>query len=224
LKSNEEASINQAIKLMTDLKPHTRELFEQMNRSASFDRTTRETAIQVELNLDGTGQKSIATGIGFFDHMLELFATHGLFDLQIKAEGDLHVDFHHTVEDVGICLGRAFANALGDKVGIRRYGFCILPMDEALTRVVVDCGGRPFLRFEPGGVREPIGLFPFQLIEEFLRAFATNAGMNLHVDVLSGRDSHHIAESIFKGLARALDAATSLDERVTSVPSTKGSL
>lgn len=195
-----------------------------MTRNASIERTTRETAIRLDLCLDGAGNRSISTGIGFFDHMLELFAAHGLFDLEIKAEGDLHVDFHHTVEDVGICLGAAFASAMGDKSGIRRYGSFLLPMDEALARVVVDCGGRPYLRFEPGGNREPIGAFPFQLIEEFLRAFSTHAKINLHVDVLAGRDSHHIAEAIFKGLARALDIATSTDPRVTGIPSTKGNL
>jgi len=156
--------------------------------------------------------------------MLTLFARHSLVDLTVKAQGDLDVDLHHTVEDAGIALGQAFANALGDKRGIRRYGWAYLPMDETLTRVVLDFSGRPFLEYRaPRGV-EPIGAFSFQLVEEFLRAFAVNAAMNLHVEILYGRDAHHMAESIFKGLAKAVDQACQIDPRVTGIPSTKGIL
>ncbi len=195
-----------------------------MSRNATVDRKTTETSIEVSLDLDGTGIHQISTGIGFFDHMLELFSAHGLFDLTVKAEGDLNVDFHHTVEDTGITLGQAFAQAMGDKRGILRYGVALLPMDEALARVVVDCGGRPFFRYEVPKTQEAIGTFSFQLLEEFLRAFSVHGKMNLHVDVLAGRDGHHISEAIFKGLARALRTAVSLDPRVHGIPSTKGTL
>jgi len=193
-------------------------------RSVSLERNTGETRINLSLTLDGEGRSDIRTGIPFFDHMLTLFSRHGLFDLEVAAKGDIEVDFHHTVEDVGITLGQAFAKALGDKAGIRRYGHAYVPMDEALTRVVVDCSGRPFLAYDaPRGV-EAIGLFPFQLVEEFLRALAVNAGLTLHVSVLAGRDAHHMAEGIFKALGRALDIAVSHDERVKGIPSTKGVL
>jgi imidazoleglycerol-phosphate dehydratase len=193
-------------------------------RSVSQERTTGETRIKLLLTLDGEGRSDIRTGIPFFDHMLTLFSRHGLFDLEVAAKGDIEVDFHHTVEDVGITLGQAFAKALGDKAGIRRYGYAYVPMDEALARVVVDCSGRPFLAYDaPRGV-EAIGLFPFQLVEEFLRALAVNAGLTLHVSVLAGRDAHHMAEGIFKALGRALDIAVSHDERVKGIPSTKGVL
>jgi imidazoleglycerol-phosphate dehydratase len=193
-------------------------------RSVSLERTTAETRINLSLTLDGEGRSDIRTGIPFFDHMLTLFSRHGLFDLEVVAKGDIEVDFHHTVEDVGITLGQAFAKALGDKAGIRRYGHAYVPMDEALARVVVDCSGRPFLAYDaPRGV-EAIGLFPFQLVEEFLRALAVNAGLTLHVSVLAGRDAHHMAEGIFKALGRALDIAVSHDERVKGIPSTKGVL
>lgn len=195
-----------------------------MQRTASVQRTTRETSIRLQLDLDGTGKNSISTGIGFFNHMLELFAAHGLFDLDLEAHGDLEVDCHHTVEDTGLALGQAFHEALGDKSGLRRYGTFYLPMDEALVRVVLDCSGRPFLRFVAPTGLEPIGVFPFQLVEEFLRAFAMQSRVTLHVDVLAGKDSHHVAEAVFKGLARALDAATQRDPRVTGIPSTKGTL
>ncbi len=195
-----------------------------MPRTASIKRQTRETSIELTLDLDGSGKTAISTGIGFFNHMLELFGAHGLFDLEVHATGDLEVDFHHTVEDTGLALGQAFAQALGDKVGVRRYGFFYLPMDEALVRVVLDCSGRPYLSYRaPEGV-EAIGQFPFQLVEEFLRALAMQARLTLHVEVLAGKDAHHIAEAIFKGLARALDVATSLDARVQGIPSTKGAL
>jgi len=195
-----------------------------MSRTASVERSTKETQISLTLDLDGEGKNSIETGIGFFDHMLDLFSVHGLFDLEIQARGDLRVDFHHTVEDTGIVLGQAFGRALGDKRGIWRYGEASVPMDEALSRVVVDCSGRPYLRYNVQDSQEPIGTFPFQLVEEFLRAFTVHAMLNLHVDLIAGRDSHHIAESIFKALARALDRATTLDTRVTGIPSSKGSL
>ncbi len=195
-----------------------------MKREALIERTTKETSIRLHLVLDGSGQAVVATGIGFFDHMLTLWAKHGLLDLEIKASGDLEVDCHHTVEDTGLALGMALRQALGDKSGIRRYGFFYLPMDEALARVVVDCGGRPYLAYDaPEGVG-PVGNFPFQLVEEFLRALAVQAGLNLHVSILAGRDAHHMAEAVFKGLGRALDEATLRDPRVLGVPSTKGTL
>lgn len=196
-----------------------------MERKARVERATSETAISLELDVDGGGEARVATGIGFFDHMLTLFARHGLFDLELAARGDLDVDFHHTVEDTGITLGQALTKALGDKAGIRRYGTSYVPMDEALVRVVVDLSGRPFLAYNAPADVEPIGgNFSFQLVEEFLRAVSVHGGMNLHVDVLAGRDAHHMAEGVFKALARALDQATQLDSRVRGVPSTKGVL
>jgi imidazoleglycerol-phosphate dehydratase len=193
-------------------------------RTVTIDRKTSETEIKLALSLDGEGRSEVRTGIPFFDHMLTLFARHGLFDLTVEAKGDIEVDFHHTVEDVGIAIGTALSKALGDKAGIRRYGHAYVPMDEALARVVVDCSGRPFLAYEaPRGV-EAIGLFPFQLVEEFLRALAVNAGLTLHVSILAGRDAHHMAEGIFKALGRALDVAVSHDDRVKGIPSTKGVL
>ena len=193
-----------------------------MPRNASITRTTTETDITIDLTIDGTGVSEIKTGIPFFEHMLTLFAKHGLFDLTVVAKGDIEVDFHHTVEDVGIVLGQCFAKALGDKRGITRYGFAYLPMDETLSRVVVDFSGRPYLEHRaPTGV-DSINGFPFQLVEEFLRAFATHAAINLHSEVLYGRDAHHMAESIFKGLARAVDTATQIDaRRGDQIPSTK---
>jgi imidazoleglycerol-phosphate dehydratase len=193
-------------------------------RSASMDRKTSETEITLSISLDGEGKSSVRTGIPFFDHMLTLFSRHGLIDLDVEAKGDIEVDYHHTVEDVGLALGAAFTKALGDKSGIRRYGSAYVPMDEALARVVVDCSGRPYLAYEvPRGV-EAIGLFPFQLVEEFLRAFSVQAGLTLHVSILAGRDAHHMAEAIFKALGRALDVAVSHDDRVKGIPSTKGVL
>jgi imidazoleglycerol-phosphate dehydratase len=194
------------------------------NRISSVDRKTSETDIRLALSLDGSGHSEIRTGIPFFDHMLTLFSRHGLFDLTVEAKGDIEVDYHHTVEDVGLALGAAVTKALGDKSGIRRYGSAYVPMDEALARVVVDCSGRPFLSYEvPRGV-EAIGLFPFQLVEEFLRALSVQAGITLHVSILAGRDAHHMAEAIFKALGRALDIAVSQDPRVSGIPSTKGVL
>ena len=193
-------------------------------RTASVDRKTSETSISLTLSLDGEGEAKVHTGIPFLDHMLTLFARHGLFDLEIRAQGDIEVDYHHTVEDVGLALGAALAKALGDKSGIRRYGSAYVPMDEALARIVVDCSGRPFLAYDaPRGV-EAIGLFPFQLVEEFLRAFGVQGGLTLHASILAGRDAHHMAEAIFKALGRALDVAVSHDDRVKGIPSTKGVL
>jgi imidazoleglycerol-phosphate dehydratase len=193
-------------------------------RTASIDRKTGETEIAVTLRIDGSGQGQIETGIPFFDHMLNLFARHSLADLTVRAKGDIQVDLHHTVEDTGIALGQAFARALGDKRGIRRYGWAYLPMDETLTRVVLDFSGRPYLEYRAPKAVEPIGAFSFQLVEEFLRGFAVNAGVNLHVEILYGRDAHHMAESVFKGLAKAVDQACQIDARVPGIPSTKGIL
>lgn len=196
-----------------------------MSREASLERKTSETQIQLVLKLDGSGVSKISTGIAFFDHMLMLFAKHGLMDLELTAKGDIEVDYHHTVEDTGILLGQALTKALGDKAGIRRYGFSYVPMDEALIRSVVDLSGRPFLAYNaPVGVPVIGSAFTFQLVEEFLRAISVHGAMNLHVDVLAGRDAHHMAEGIFKSLARALDEATRLDPRVQGIPSTKGVL
>ena len=194
-------------------------------RTASIARKTAETDIAVSLTLDGTGEASIATGVGFFDHMLELFARHGLFDLEVKAKGDTHIDDHHTVEDVGIALGQAFLKALGDKAGIARYADVHLPMDETLTRCAVDISGRPMLVFRTAFAREKIGTFDTELVREWFQAFATNAGLTLHVETLYGENAHHIAESCFKALARTLRKAVALDPREAGrVPSTKGSL
>ena len=191
-------------------------------RKAAIHRRTAETDIQIELVVDGTGVSKIDTGVPFFDHMLTLFAKHGLFDLTVKAVGDIEVDYHHTVEDTGIVLGQAFKEALGNKAGITRYGWCLLPMDETLARVALDLSGRALLVYEAPERAEAIGgRFSYQLVEEFLRAFAGALLANMHVDILRGRDSHHMAEAIFKGLARALDMATRIDPRVTGIPSTK---
>ncbi len=196
-----------------------------MTRQARIDRRTSETKIALDLLIDGRGESTIATKIPFFDHMLTLFARHSLCDLTVQADGDIEVDLHHTVEDTGIALGQAFTKALGEKRGIRRYGHAYLPMDETLVRVVVDFSGRPFLEYRaPAGVATIGTAFSFTLIEEFLRAFSVHAGINLHVEILYGRDAHHMAEAVFKGLAKAVDAACQLDPRVQGVPSTKGSL
>ena len=195
-----------------------------MKRSATIERTTNETKIALTIGLDGTGVISTATGVGFLDHMLELFAKHGRFDLEVQAEGDLHVDGHHTVEDVGICLGQAVAKALGDKQGIRRYGSVTLPMDETLVTTAVDLGGRAYFEFRVDLPAEKIGDFDSELVREFCHAFAQNAHCNLHVLQHYGRNTHHIAEAIFKSLARALRLACEIDPRQTGVPSTKGML
>jgi imidazoleglycerol-phosphate dehydratase len=194
-------------------------------RAASVSRRTAETDVSVSLALDGAGKSSIATGVGFLDHMLELFARHALFDLDVKVTGDLHVDHHHTTEDTGIALGQAFLKALGDKKGIARYADIHLPMDEALTRVALDLSGRPFLVFRSAFPAEKIGAFDTELVREWFQAFAVNGGVTLHVETLYGDNSHHIAESCFKGLARALRSAVAFDPREEGrVPSTKGSL
>lgn len=194
-------------------------------RAASIDRRTAETDVHVAVNLDGTGRATIATGVGFLDHMLELLARHALFDIEVSVTGDLHVDQHHTTEDAGIALGQAFARALADKSGIARYADIHLPMDEALTRVAVDISGRPFLVFRTAFKVEKIGQFDTELVREWFQAFAMNAGITLHVETLYGDNAHHIAESCFKGLARALRQAVTVDPREGGrVPSTKGSL
>lgn len=193
-----------------------------MSRTAAIDRTTSETDIQVELNLDGTGISSIDTGVGFLDHMLELFSRHGVFDLKVKAKGDLHVDQHHTVEDTGICLGLAFRQALGDKDGIRRYGHSTLPMEETLVTTAVDLSGRYFMVFGAEFPTQKIGDFDTELVEDFWQSFAANCLCNLHVVLHHSRNSHHISEAIFKSLARSLRVATESDLRMTGIPSTKG--
>jgi imidazoleglycerol-phosphate dehydratase len=194
-------------------------------RSARVARRTNETDVTVSIGLDGTGQAAIATGVGFLDHMLELFARHALVDLDLKVSGDLHVDQHHTAEDTGIALGEAVAKALGDKRGIVRYASLDLPMDEALTRVAIDVSGRPFLVFRTEFPTQKVGDFDTELVREFFQAFAVKAGVTLHIETLYGLNSHHIAESCFKGLARALRRAVAIDPREGErVPSTKGSL
>ncbi|TVQ56715.1 MAG: imidazoleglycerol-phosphate dehydratase HisB [Rhodobacteraceae bacterium] len=194
-------------------------------RKAEIARDTNETKIAVALDLDGAGAHEIATGVGFFDHMLAQLSRHSLIDMRVKAEGDLWIDDHHTVEDVGIALGRALREALGDKAGIRRYGACLLPMDEALTRAALDLSGRPFLVWNVAFPAAKIGAFDTELVREFFTAFAMNAAMTLHVDLLAGANAHHIAESAFKAVARALREAVEPDPRAGgAVPSTKGTL
>lgn len=195
------------------------------HRVATVTRKTAETDIALTLAIDGQGKSTIETGIPFFDHMLTLFAKHGLFDLTVKAKGDVEVDYHHTVEDVGLVLGQAFKEALGDKRGIRRYGFFLLPMDESLARIVVDVGGRPVLVYEANAPTMFVRDFNIILVKEFCRAFSNALGCNLHVHLVYGEEPHHVAEAIFKGLARALDAATQIDPRAAdALPSTKGQL
>lgn len=197
---------------------------EGATRVASVERKTRETMVRVRLALDGSGRSQIKTGLGFFDHMLELVAGHGLFDLEVEASGDLQTGGHHTVEDVGICLGSAVAEAVGDKKGIYRYGNMIVPMDEALVLVALDLSGRPYFAYDGGPVGESIAGFDSSLVAEFFRALANNARMTMHVRVLSGGDAHHTIEAVFKAFAKALRQAVSLDPRTTGVPSTKGVL
>lgn len=194
-------------------------------RQATVKRKTSETAIEVSLDLDGAGRAEIATGIGFLDHMLDLLARHSLIDLTVKAEGDLHIDFHHTAEDVGIALGQALKQALGDKRGIIRYASLDMPMDETLTRVALDISGRPYLVWRVEFSRPKVGEMDTELFREWFQAFAVNAGLTLHVECLYGDNNHHIAESCFKGLARALRAAVAIDaRRADAIPSTKGTL
>ena len=194
-------------------------------RKASLDRKTTETQIAVSINLDGTGAYDVKSGVGFLDHMLELLSRHSLMDIKLRAKGDTHIDFHHTTEDSGIALGQAFAKALGDRKGIRRYADCFLPMDEALTRAAIDVSGRPYLVWKVEFSRPKIGEFDTELVREWFQAFAMNAGVTLHVQTLYGDNCHHIAESCFKALARVLRAATEIDPRQKDrIPSTKGSL
>lgn len=193
-------------------------------RTAEIKRETRETNIAMTLNLDGVGKSYIKTGIGFFDHMLEGFSKHGFFDLDLKADGDLHVDPHHTVEDVGIVLGKAIKEAIGDKKGICRFGYFILPMDDALALCSLDLGGRTYFDFECEFETERVGSFETQLVREFFYAVCSNAEMNLHIKMLSGRNDHHKAEAIFKAFAKALDQAVTYDDRIKDVLSTKGTL
>jgi len=194
-------------------------------RTAKVTRTTKETDVAVAVDLDGTGLSAIETGIGFFDHMLDLLARHSRIDISVKARGDLHIDHHHTTEDVGIALGQAVKQALGDMKGITRYADVHVPMDEALTRVALDISGRPFLVFKAEFGRDKVGTFDTELVHEWFQAFAINAGITLHVETLYGANDHHIAESCFKGLARALRAAVAIDARAANeVPSTKGRL
>lgn len=195
-----------------------------MDRTASVKRTTKETQIIMDLNLDGKGVGKISTGIGFFDHMLEGFTKHGFFDMELTVNGDLHVDGHHTVEDTGIVLGQAIKEAIGDKKGIKRYGQFILPMDDALVLCAIDLCGRPYLNFDAQFPAERVGYLETELIQEFFYAISYSAGMNLHIKVLDGRNTHHIIEAMFKAFAKALDMATSFDERIVDVLSTKGTL
>ena len=193
-------------------------------RRAELNRETKETRINVRLNLDGSGAVNIATGVGFLDHMLTHIGRHALFDLDISAQGDLHVDAHHTVEDIGICLGKAFAQAVGDAARITRFGHAVVPMDEALAEVAVDISGRPFLAFNASGLKGKVGEFDAELVEEFFRAFAVNSKVTLHMVLRYGNNVHHCIEGIFKAFARALAEAVKVDPRVSGVPSTKGTL
>ena len=193
-------------------------------REARITRNTLETQISVRIDLDGTGESKLATGVPFFDHMLDQIARHGVFDLEIEARGDLHIDAHHTVEDVGISLGQAFAKAVGDKKGVRRYGHAYVPLDEALSRVVIDLSGRPGLVFNIDFTRARIGEFDVDLVHEFFQGFVNHALVTLHVDNLSGDNAHHQAETAFKAFGRALRMAVELDPRTSGVPSTKGTL
>ena len=195
-----------------------------MARTADYVRKTKETDISLHLNLDGTGSSSIHTGIGFFDHMLDGFARHGLFDLKVNVAGDLAVDCHHTIEDTGIVLGNAIKEAVGDKKGIRRYGSCILPMDETLVLCAVDLSGRPYLVFDGEFTTDRVGYMDTEMVKEIVYAISYTAGMNLHIRVLSGGNNHHMIEAMFKAFAKALDQATVIDPRITDILSTKGSL
>jgi len=195
-----------------------------MTRNAALERSTAETRIKLSLNLDGSGKTDIKSSVAFLDHMLNLFARHGLFDLAVEANGDIDIDFHHTVEDIGIVLGTAVRQALGDKQGIRRYGFARVPMDETLAEVTLDISGRPYLVYQVELPKVKVGDFDTELAREFFQAFANNCGCNLHISLLYGDNVHHIIEACFKAFARALDDATRLDQRVSGVLSTKGVL
>ena len=193
-------------------------------RTAKIERDTKETQIRLSINLDGSGASNVSTGLGFFNHMLTLFAAHSKVDLDLNVVGDLDVDGHHTVEDVGIALGKAFATALGDKKGVRRYGFFILPMDETLAQTAIDFSGRPFLVYNAKFPVERVGNFDLELVKEFWQGFANSAACNLHINVPYGENGHHISEAIFKSVARSIRAAVEFDPRQTGVPSTKGVL
>jgi len=193
-------------------------------RSAPVTRTTTETDITLSLTIDGTGQYAIDTPVPFLTHMLELFTRHGMFDLTLKASGDVAVDYHHTVEDIGICLGQALRSALGDKRDISRYGEATIPMDEAAAQTCIDLGGRPFLSFQAPDMPQKVGDFDLELVAEFFQAFVNNSACNLHIRVLSGKNAHHIIEAVFKSFARALDSATRIDPRGGGIRSTKGTL
>ena len=195
-----------------------------MEREAEIVRETQETQITLKLNIDGTGESSINTRVGFLDHMLELFAKHGFFNLKVNATGDLHVDDHHVVEDIGICLGEAFKKAAGDKAGIRRFGSFVVPMYEALAQVDLDFCGRPYLLYRTPLRRGKVGTFDVELVEEFFHGFVNHSGTTLHINVSYGTNRHHIIEAIFKAVARALDIATGFDHRISGIPSTKGTL
>ena len=195
-----------------------------MSRIGKCVRNTSETQIEISINLDGSGKSNIHTGIGFFDHMLISFAKHGFFDLDVKVNGDLYVDCHHTIEDTGIVLGNAIKEAVGDKKGIRRYGSCILPMDETLVLCAVDLSGRPYLVFDGEFTTDRVGYMDTEMVKEFFYAISYTAGMNLHIRVLSGGNNHHMIEAMFKAFAKALDQATVIDPRITDILSTKGSL
>jgi len=196
-----------------------------VSRRGEAHRKTRETEVRARVELDGSGEAKVQTGIGFFDHMLEAIARHAVYDLEIAATGDLHVDAHHTVEDVGIVLGQALAGALGERRGIRRYGEATVPLDDALARVVVDVSGRPYVAFHADPPTwQKLGDYDVALTPEFFRALATHGGLTLHVDLLRGQNAHHVVEAVFKALARALGSATALDPRVPGIPSTKGTL
>ena len=195
-----------------------------MAREASVERNTKETEIKLKLTLDGTGYSDIETGVGFFNHMLDGFTRHGLFDLCVRVHGDLEVDDHHTIEDTGIVLGTAIKEAIGDKKGIRRYGSCILPMDETLVLCAVDLSGRPYLVFDGEFTTDRVGYMDTEMVKEFFYAISYTAGMNLHIRVLSGGNNHHMIEAMFKAFAKALDQATVIDPRITDILSTKGSL
>jgi len=195
-----------------------------MSRKASIERVTKETQIRLSLNLDGKGKAKICTSVPFLDHMLDLFTRHGLFDMEVEAKGDIDIDFHHTVEDIGIVLGQAFREALGDKKGIHRYGQASVPMDETLAAVAIDLSGRPYLVYNVRIPKVKIGEFDVELVREFFQAFVNNCGANLHVNVMYGENVHHILEACFKAAARALDQATRVDPRIEGVLSTKGKL
>ncbi|MDD3294217.1 MAG: imidazoleglycerol-phosphate dehydratase HisB [Geobacteraceae bacterium] len=195
-----------------------------MSRTAVMERVTKETSIRLSLGLDGTGECKVSASVPFLDHMLDLFSRHGLFDLQVEARGDTDIDYHHTVEDLGIVLGEALKRALGGKEGIRRYGQATVPMDETLASVVIDLSGRPYLCYNVPLPKVKVGDFDVELVREFFQAFANSGGLNLHINLLYGENIHHIIEACFKAFARALDEATRIDERITGVLSTKGKL